>query len=133
MELRRLYEEYKKIREEISLGYPVKLTPRLARHAIEFGLNEFVKLSLGPLRKLVPQAILALPGGSIIEVQADSETADYYYNNGEAWFTSEGKKITVDKLVTALKDFIAPNGEMDKNNLVRAVGWKPRPVASDRH
>ena len=118
--LRKLFEENKKIREDLVGGmYPVKLTVHLARHALEYGLDQFKKLGLGPLRKLVPEIIARMPAGSIIDVSTGGDTIDYFYHNGTAWFDSEGKKTTPEKMTAKLKEL---NSKEDPHEF-KAMGW----------
>ena len=110
--------------EDIMAGkrYPVKLNVHLAQHALEYGTSQFKKRGLGPLKKLVPQVILALPVGSIIEVLQGGESVGFYYNNGTAWFDNGGAKVTIEKLTKQLKDMFDP----EEPHEFSIMGWVPR-------
>jgi hypothetical protein len=122
--LRQLFEANKKIREEMVAGvkYPTKLTVHLARHALEYGLDQFKKLGVGPLRKLVPEIIARFPAGGIIEVKQGADSVDFFYHNGTGWFDASGKKLTPEKITAQLRELNSPEDPKEFS----AMGWVPK-------
>jgi hypothetical protein len=112
MKLRDLFEDHSK-------NFPKKITLQDARHSLEYREDNFKKRGLGPLLKIVPDVISALPPRSMIEVTWGGDSTEFFYHSGEAWFDAAGKKTDPVKIAKYLKEL----NDADEPHEFRAMGW----------